>query len=288
MADPPTDPSGEEIAAMAQRVVSGSSQWLNVAKQISDAVPFMEQTRQTAQQIADAFTSTPTGYYRPVMSQILTDLGEANRLVQSYAFPVLNPVPVAVTGSAAISSAANFSLVMLEDAAHDSRAEARHWAITFGGPVRTIAHEEANIAFVRRKLSCLSAGLATEFDQSIAEYRKCLTEISPPSSAGISLRNVLEELNGQMLILARARSSNPNLKGWANAATAIARGSPSSPQVSQLAAQQAIYDDLRNNKLTPAAKNNHSPTGPEWEAIYSEYLRLLYTVLGLIDFMDGT
>lgn len=288
MADLSSEPSPEEIAEMAKRVVSGSAKWLGAARQVSDAVPFMEHTRQTAQQLADAYTNSPTGYYRPSMREVFSGLKEAERAVQSYAFPPLNPVQVAVTGSAALSGAANFTMVILEDAARDSRTEAQNWAITFTEPVRAISNEEVNIAFVRKKLGCFSAGLAVEFDQSITEYRKCRAGTSPHISAGIALRNVLEEVNGQMIHAARTRGSAPNLTGWNDAAAVIARGAPGSSEVALLQAQKGIYDDLRANKLTPIAKNNRLPTGPEWDAIYSEYIRLLFAVVGLIDFLDGT
>jgi hypothetical protein len=51
--------------------------------------------------------------------------------------------------------------------------------------------------------------------------------------------------------------------------------------------QETIYRDLKD-RLTLIAKDVQVPSASEWKAIYSQYLGFLYSVLGLVDFRDGT
>jgi hypothetical protein len=278
----------KRLAADAAEVTRQTKEWLDAAKGVNEAIPFVQKTMHASELLRTVFAKTPVTFDAGHYPQIRTDLLEAQRLFGSDQFRLpANVVACAVTGSAALSSASNIVMTDISYASMKGDTAIQTWATAVLPDLQKLQSEESNAAFIQRKLRSLYPGSEGEFDQSLADYHKCRAGAAPATAAGASMRNVLESLNGNLLQLARKLEPKAKIKNWADMASVVARGAPGSAQVGQLLAQKTIYDDLHDAQLTPILKNDLQPSGAAWESIHSQYLGFLYTVLGLVDFRDG-
>ena len=279
----------KRLAADAAEVTRQTKAWLDAAKGVNDAIPFVQKTMHASEQLYTVFSKTPVTFDAGHYSLIRTDLQEAQRLLRSDQFRLpVNVLAYAVTGSASLSSASNVVMTDISHASTKGSGEIQTWARAVLPNLQKLQSEESNATFIQRKLWSLYSGSEGEFDQSLADYHKCRAGAAPATAAGASMRNVLETLNGNLLQLARRYDSKAKIRNWAEMSAVVARGAPGSAQVAQLIAQKIIYDDLHDVTLTPILKNDLQPSAVAWESIYSQYLGFLYTVLGLVDFRDGT
>lgn len=279
----------KQLAADATEVARQAKVWLDAAKEVHEAIPFVQKTMHASEQLSTVFSRAPVTFDVGHYPQIRTDLLEAQRLLGSDQFRLpANALPYAVTGSAALSSASNVVMTDVSLISTRGTGEIQAWANAILPNLQKLQSEESNAVFIRRKLRSLYPDSEREFDQSLADYQKCRAGAAPATAVGASMRNVLESLNGHLLRLARRYDPKAKTKSWADMSALVARGAPGSTQVAQLITQKNIYDDLHDLKLTPILKNDLQPSLAEWESIYSQYLGFLFTVLGLVDFRDGT
>ena len=200
----------------------------------------------------------------------------------------------ATTGSAMLTATANYVSSLVEPLKIGSSNALVEWRGRYLKPIQELQAEPTRIEVIRALLGKLAPKLMEEFTQSITEYQQCRAGTLSPTAAGVALRNVLETLKGELRALAiryEPRAQNlvrSNATGWAEMAKIIGRGGPVSLEVSRLADQELIFDELHGGAgLTAILKNDSAPSAAEWDAIYSKYIGLLYAVLGLIDFRDG-
>jgi hypothetical protein len=279
----------KKAAAEAAALALTSKEWLDKLKVANDAAPFVRRTMDQSLILSDAIKEISFATPGIDLAAFSNDFANTKGLFSSDAFKMpINPYPVAVTGSASVSAISNTFVVFASVSAFSPDITTRNWAAKVLPQLQNFQTEEANLDFVRKQLRKLNATFDQEFDLSISEYQKCRTGLVTHNAAGVAIRNVLDRLNGRLLQLARQYDSRAKVKKWEDAAQIIARGAPSSFQVAQLINQKAIFDDLYGLKLSGMLKNTVPPTMSEWDTIYSEYIGLLYTVLGLVDFRDGS
>ena len=279
----------KRIAAEAAEVTRRAKEWLDAAKSVHEAVPFVKQTMVASERLYSIYSKPPLTFDSGNFGAIYSNIHETNQLLGLPGFKLpASAFQIAVSGSAGVSSATNIVSIDLSKAESRGDDATRAWASSHLVPIQKLQAEDSNIAFIRKKLAALHAGSEVEFDQSLSDYHKCVAQTMPATAAGASMRNVLESLNGHILELARRYDPSAKIKKWNDVSAIIARGAPASAQVAQLLSQKSVYDDLHDRRLTPILKNDIHPSSAEWSAIYSEYVGFLYAVLGFVDFRDGT
>lgn len=278
----------EEIQKLADSIHQAGTGWLAKAKEMTDAMPFVYRAIQASQQFSQSFQSAPPNTGMPGIQQVRIALQQTKVLFDSDPFTLRDgTLSAAISGAAIISAAGTHATSMMTVATQSADATIQSWAAQNLVLFERLQTSNDTPAFIKRKLATLYAGSELEFEQALEEYFKAVTGATAPSSAAIAMRNVLESLNGHFLQLARKHSKGV-VKTWGDAALIVARGAPTSVQTTQLTSQKAVYDDLHDRKLTPAAKNDWKPTKTDLEAVYAQFIGFLFTVLGLIDFKDGS
>lgn len=281
----------EEIKKLADDICHRGESWLKNAKQVADAIPFVQKTVEFGGQFSQMFASTPPSASTLAWEPVAQALVQTEAVLGSDALQLGNStLGAAVSGAAIISSAGTHATGLFTGATGSGDAQLQSWARQGLAAFEKLHSAEDNKAFIRKKLATLYAGSEAEFDGSLSEYAKAIAGAVAPSSAGIAMRNVLETLNGNMLQLARAAAAGKKVqvKSWTDAAVIVAKGAPTSPETNQLLAQKAVYDDLHDMKLTKIAKNDWQPNQSDWEALLAQFLGFLFGVLGLIDLKDGS
>jgi hypothetical protein len=278
----------EEIKQIADAIHKAGTDWLNKAKGVADAMPFVYQAIQTSQQFSSSFNGAPCISGLADVQDVRTALQQTQSLFASDPLTLREgTLAAAISGAAILSAATTHASSALAVGLKSVDLNIQTWAATNLAAFERIQMSEEKAAFIKRKLATLRAGSEPEFQNALDEYAKMITEATAPASAAIAMRNVLESLNGHLLEFARSQTK-AEIKRWADAAAVIARGAPGSVQTAQLVLQKAVYDDLHAKKLTPAAKNDWVPSKAEWEGVYAQFIGFLFTVLGLIDFRDGS
>jgi hypothetical protein len=278
----------KEIQKLADEIYKYGTVWLTNAKEIADAIPFVYRAVQTSLQFSQSFQSAPAIAGMPEIRPLRAALEQTQVLFSSDPLKISEGTfSAAVSGAAIISAAGTHATSMMSAATHSADPTLQSWATQNVILFEKLQTTDDNVAFIKRKLVTLYAGSDLEFQQAKEEYFKALAGAIAASGAAIAMRNVMETLNGNILEFARKHSKG-GIKTWIDAAAVIARGAPGSMQTTQLSLQKAVYDDLHDKKLTPAAKNDWQPSKTDLEAVYAQFIGFLFTVLGLIDFKDGS
>ena len=278
----------EEIKQIADGIYRSGTAWLAQAKEVNDATPFVYQAVQASQQFSNCFQVAPPNTGIAEIGQIRTALQQTQSLFASDPLTLHGGIlSTAISGAATISAAGIQVTNMMTAASKSADPTIQCWATKNLLAFEQLQTSNENTAFISRKLATLYAGSDLEFQQALDEYFKAVAGTAVPVSAAIAMRNVLESLNGNFLQLARKYSQGA-IRNWTDAALVVARGAPASVQTNQLISQKVVYDDLHGKKLTPTAKNDWKPSKIEWDSVYTQFIGFLFTVLGLIDFKDGS
>ena len=112
-------------------------------------------------------------------------------------------------------------------------------------------------------LTNLFSKIGDEYDIAIQSYSKLESGLSNQYEFGISLRNVLESLNGNLLEKARKfnRSQGINIQkyGWQEMSNALTKNGIGSQEHNEFINEEVIYNTLWH-ELTEIAKNDKTDT----------------------------
>ena len=277
----------ENIRKLAAENAQIRADWLKNANEVAAAIPWVQKSQQWDVLCAQAFSATPSGFNLPDTERLLNRLVLENTYLKENQ-PNLPQVATFVqTGSAVAYSVGTEAASLLTGYAQNGANQIKVWANEHLQHFIQPLQEDPFILVICKKLDLLYPGLTKEFEDAMQTTRAVIAEVSIHSSAGIAMRNVLENLKGNMLYVARQRSRNVKLSKWEDAARIVAKGGPASFEANQLVAKEADWRQLQF-ETTGLAKNNSTMTPADLEAAYFRWLGLLHGVLSFIDFHDGT
>lgn len=277
----------DDIRKLAEENAQMRAGWLKTAKEIVVNIPVVEKAMQWDMRCAEAFRVAPTGYNLPNVERLQNQLVIENTYLKSSQPNLPQAVTTyAGTGSAIAYSVGTEAASLFSGYAQNGTTEIKAWATKQLNELVQPLQEDAFIAVISSKLDRLYQGLTKEFQDAMHTTRTVMAGAAIHSSAGIAMRNVLENLKGNMLYVARQRSGNQNLAKWEEASKAIAKNGPTSFEAYQLVAKEADWKQLQFD-TTGLAKNNSTMTVADLEAAYFRWLGLLHSVLSFIELYDG-
>lgn len=281
-------PIEDDIRKLAQENAQMRADWLTTAKEIAVNIPVVEKAMQWDMRCAEAFRAVPTGYNLPNVERLQNQLVIEN----SYLKGSQPNLPKAVanyagTGSAIAYSVGTEAASLFSGYAQNGNTEIKAWAAVQLNEMVQPLQEDAFIAVISNKLDRLYLGLTKEFQDAMHTTRTVIAGAAIHSSAGIAMRNVLENLKGNMIQVARQRSGNKNLSKWEESARIVAKVGATSFEANQLAAKETDWRQLWE-ETTKLAKNNSNMTIADLEAAYFRWLGLLHSSLSFIELYDGT
>lgn len=279
----------DEIKKLSEEINTSCADFLLKAKEVNDSIPFIIKTQRACNEFAKSMDQMPPNSSVNNYREIQTALDHTKQLLNAEPMKLKSGMLfTAISGSATMNAATSYMTEGLLNSSSSDDPLAKQWIKdSLDGFIQQQITEQ-QIEFIGKKLNTLYAGSGGEFMECVNEYAKSVT--GAKLGAAIQMRNVIEGLKGNLLQLARKYSSGAstgNLK-FKDIVSLIAKGAPSSVHVNQLLAQESVYNDLHDAKLTKVAKGIWAPSQAEWEGIYAQFLGFLYSVLGLIDLRDGS
>ena len=277
-----------EIRKLASENAQLREDWLNHANEVAGAIPWVQKAMRWDVLCANAFGTTPSGYNLPNTERLHNQLVlENNYLKTNQPNLSQNTLSYAATGSAVGYSVGTEAASLLTGYAQNGTTEIKVWANEHLDHFAQPLHEDTFISIICKKLDLLYPGLTKEFEDAMKTTRSVIAGAAINSSAGVAMRNVLENLKGNMLHVARQRSGNKNMSKWEEAARGVAKGGSTSFEANQLVAKEADWKQLWD-ATTHLAKNNSKMTLADLEAAYYRWLGLVQIVLSFIELHDGT
>lgn len=277
----------DEIRKLAEENAQMRADWLKVAREIAVNIPTVEKAMQWDVRCADAFRAAPSGHNLPNVERLQNQLVIENSYLKENQPNLPQAITTyAVTGSAVAYSVGTEAASLFSGYAQNGTTEVKVWAAEQLNQMAEPLQEDTFIAVISSKLDRLYPGLTKEFQEAMHTTRTVIAGAAIHSSAGIAMRNVLENLKGNMLYLARQRSGDQKLSKWEEASKAIAKHGPTSFEAGQLITKEAEWKQLQFD-TTGLAKNNSKMTIADLEAAYFRWLGLLHSVLSFIELYDG-
>jgi hypothetical protein len=262
------------------------SDWLKQAIEVAAVIPAVQKSMQWSMLCAGTFGATPVGQNLPNTERLFNQLAVENSYLKKHQPKLPEVMTFMGTGSALAYSVGTEAASLLSGYAQNGTTEIKAWATQGLGQFAQPLQEDVFITVISSKLDRLYAGLTKEFQEAMQTTRTVLAGTSINSSAGIAMRNVLENLKGNILYLARQRSGNEKVSKWEDAARIIAKNGPASFEADQLVAKEVDWKQLQFD-TTGLAKNNSKMSRSEVEATYFRWLGLLHSALTYIELYDG-
>lgn len=277
----------DDIRKLAEENTRMRADWLTTAKEIAVNIPIVEKAMQWDMRCAEAFRSAPTGNNFPNVERLQNQLVIENTYLKGSQPNLPQAVTTyAATGSAIAYSVGTEAASLFSGYAQNGTTEVKVWATKQLTEIVEPLQEDTFIAVISSKLDRLYPGLTKEFQEAMHTTRTVIAGAAIHSSAGIAMRNVLENLKGNILYVARQRSGNQKLSKWEEASKVIAKNGPTSFEANQLVMKEADWKQLQFD-TTGLAKNNSRMTMADLEAAYFRWLGLLHSVLSFIELYDG-
>lgn len=276
----------EDIQKLASENAQMYSDWLKRANEVAAVIPAVQKAMQWDFLCAQTFGATPAGQNLPNTERLFNQLAVENSYLKSNQPKLPEVMTFMGTGSALAYSVGTEAASLLSGYSQNGTTEIKAWATQSLGQFTQPLQEDVFITVISSKLDRLYGGLTKEFQDAMQTTRAVLAGASINSSAGIAMRNVLENLKGNMLNAARQRSGNKNLSKWEEAARAVAKGGATSFEANQLVAKEGDWRRLWE-ETTGLAKNNSKMTLADLEAAYFRWLGLLHSSLSFIELYDG-
>jgi len=275
----------EEIRKLAAENAQIRADWLKGASEIVAGIPDVQKAMQWDVMCEEMIRSAPPGYVLLNTERLQSQLVVENYYLKNNLPKIdIKNTTYATSGSAVAYSVGTEAASLLSGVATNGTTEIKVWATKqleyFVQPLQ----EDPFIATISSKIERLYPGLTKEFQDAMQTVRSVLAGIN--SSAGIAMRNVLENLKGNMLYLARQRSGNQKIREWEEAARVVAKGGGASFESNLLVAKEADWKQMFFD-TTGLAKNNSKMKAPDLEAAYFRWLGLVHSILVYIELNDG-
>ncbi len=272
----------DDLRDIADRRADHYKNWLLKARKISDAIPDVEAASKWAEADREVINTMPTFVGRDYGLNSLAeyyrnDLDHIQKTVKELPDMEADKLAPIVYSSATASTVTAMDFMNSLD---PSNAEIRPWLTQSVQTYKKLQFETGISQKVRSLLAVLNPELVERFNLIEKSYSLSTSVMEKDTKVGISMRNLLEKYRGELW--KRAKRANEQKIIWRTIVDRLSKEPPGTHGYNTLLKQEEIYKSL-HEKLTHLAKYNETQVGSHAdEALHSELLNHLFTVLSSI------
>jgi hypothetical protein len=254
------------------------------AKDAAEAFPALQQTVELATYYSKVLDTMPAAIPDPPRIVVVDSLTASHQFYDANRERLERfELPIVASGLAFYASGSVLTYDSLSGLVTAQQNDIRTWATPIVAEYKQLQVQQNKSESVSRTLQKINANLEDEFNAAIKTYKKSIGGLAGKESAGIALRNVLENFKGEIHVkaLLAAKASKPatqKLK-WFEMAPLISKG-PS--ETSQFISEESTYRSL-HDRLTMIAKNRSTISNEDLEDIFVELIDHLFAVLNFVD-----
>lgn len=272
----------DDLKDIVNRRADYYKDWLHKAKSISDAIPYVEAASKWAEADREVINAMPgfvgrdyglnslTEYYRNDFDHIQKTVNE---------MPGIKVAKVALNVYSSSTASAGTIIDFINNL-DSSNAEIRPWFTQSVQTYKKLQFETGISQKIRLLLAKLNPELEERFNLIEKSYSISTSVMQKDVNVGISMRNLLEKYRSELW--KRAKRANEQKMDWKTICDRLSKEPQGTHGYDTLLRQEEIYRSL-HEKLTHLAKyNEYQIDSRANEALHSELLNHLFTVLSSV------
>ena len=273
----------DEIAKeIAEKKLNLLGDWLERAKDVHQAVPFIQDAYDQTKWQYDVLASLPTEARDQIGDFYLGKLNDSYKYMVDN-LPALPPLQMSnVASLSAVTTADSTGTFQIITRVSSFESVQTHdWAVAKASEFRELQGRQNRINSIMSQLSVLDADRAQEFEKSVEAYKRAVSSTTDLTDAAIKIRNVLEHVKGELFEKAIRRPKEQKIR-WPDMAARLAKGGDAGIECRNLKNEENTHKSL-HDRLSRIAKNLDKITPEDLNNIFTEFVNHLFTVLNLID-----
>ena len=196
----------DNLRRLADKKKKYLQNWLRKAKKVGDAIPIVKKQLDVSKWESSALSDAPEEIVDSKSADLSSSLRQDLEIIQD-ALPLIPEMDLAVmNNSTGTTTATALDVYTITDQARQSEVESvSEWGRRHSEEYLNLQKQLEREGEVLKLLNRLNTTLGTRFEQASDEVKKCLLGTGNQTSAGIAMRNVLEQIKGEMFELGKKR-----------------------------------------------------------------------------------
>lgn len=260
---------------------------LKEIKNLNEVVPEINEAREYLELNANVIDKAPTSVKNTFETQEMQDTLSINLDNWKKTLPPspIDPASVKTAASGVSGTASMIVFDRVNSTGLDLTPEITSWKTQYNNNYSKLQEKQKRVEEIANLLTKLDLKIKREFLDAVAKCSKVDSGIASHEDAAITMRNVLDGLQGSLFNLVRENTdvlqAKNNVK-WKHIGKYLAVGGTEVNQSQFLSKKERVYRDIKGI-LSQIAKNEGEDPKQLLKIYYVKWLEFLYTTLNLIN-----